>query len=155
MAVTYVQIPVPEHRVEEVMRFLLDGESRPASRRVQRRTVVEGFDPTRNERYPDLATMSDEQVREAYLEGSVLQRRIWEELAQEPGKPITWSELSDRLEVSRHAVPGSIKQFLDRAKERYEEKRPHHEAKSVEHNQWWIWLDERVARIIREVANDE
>ena len=157
MATKYVHVPVPEERVEDVMRFILRGDLEPrmptsAAHQPARRSPTDAFDPLQSERYPELAQMTDDDVRDASRHASTLQRRIWEELAEHPGHPFLWSELSDRLGVSRHAVPASIGRYLDRAEELYGGMRPHHEAKNAEGTRWWIWLDERVARIILEEA---
>ena len=72
----YVNVPVPEHLVEEVMKLIVEAES-PVST-ANRPPHFEGKTPRvtadlLGETYPEYAQMEDEDVRDAYRASSRLQ----------------------------------------------------------------------------------
>ena len=154
----YVMVPVPEERVPDVMRLLVNGHKanalpEPAGPPPLLAGSTSAEPHPDGESWAEFAQMPDQDVGLAYRESwqDGRQRALWEFLAGHPDERFAFAEVCERLGWDRRQLPGTLGAYGRRSKHRYGGQRPHH-IHQDEHGTWWMWMDKRVARIIREEA---
>jgi hypothetical protein len=104
---------------------------------------------------PRDAEMRAEDIRDAYRRSTPKQERLWRFLAEHPEARYRFSEAGEKIGAGRRSVPGLLGGYARRARRRYANQRPYRFYRNENRTEWWIWMDQRVARIIREEASKD
>jgi hypothetical protein len=175
----YVNVPVPEHLVGDVMRFIVDntpafnasgapvGGSEAETRGADSSPDDVGNSPLTDdepkraphdhaarESWAAWAQMPDELVELAYTESAVdgAHRELFEFLADHPDERMTYEDICGELGWGRRKLPAILGTYGRRSASRYDGGyRPFHIYQD-QRGTWWMWMDAHRADIIRRLA---